>query len=54
MANTITGKIHKIYPTERKEINGKVYHERILVIDNTRYVHGRTGFLLFPIVLDQR
>ena len=50
MANTITGKIHKIYPTERKEINGKVYHERILVIDNTRYDQytGEPGFSSFP------
>lgn len=50
MANTITGKIHRVYPTERKEINGKVYHERILVIDNTRYDQytGEPGFSSFP------
>lgn len=49
MANTITGKIHRVYPTERKEINGKVYHERVLVIDNTRYDQytGEPGFSSF-------
>lgn len=50
MANTITGKIHRLYPTEKKEIKDKVYHERLVIIDNTRFdpYTGEAGFPSYP------
>lgn len=52
MANTITGKIYKIYPTEEREYNGKTFYERNIVIDNTKIDQytGERQWANFPLL----
>lgn len=52
MANTITGKIYKICPTEAKNIKDKTYYERNIVVDNTRLdpYTGESQYPNFPML----
>ena len=47
MANTMTGRIYKVRPTETREYNGKIFYERQLILDCTRY-DQYTGEASYP------
>lgn len=47
MANTLTGRIYQVKPTETREYNGKTYYERTLVLDATKH-DPYTGEPMYP------